>query len=138
MRNASQNTRRKGFTLIELMIVVAIIAIIAAIAYPNYTRYAFRTRRADAHEMMMRIAAMQERHYTNRNEYGTAADLGLDSTASEKGYYQIAINRANGNQTYVLTATPAGAQVGDKCGNLTINNIGNKGQSGDETNGRCW
>ena len=141
MRNAMQGTRAKGFTLIELMIVVAIIAIIAAIAVPNYNRYAFRTRRADAHEALMRIASMQERFYTNRNRYASAAELGFaGAIPTEKGHYQIAVNRANADQTYTLTASPVagGAQVGDKCGNLTINNVGNKGKSGDETNGKCW
>ena len=141
MQNAMHKRRAAGFTLIELMIVVAIIAIIAAIAYPNYTRYAFRTRRADAHEMLMRIAAMQERFYTNRNRYASAVELGFPGTiASEKGHYQVAINRANADQTYSLTASPVagGAQVGDKCGNLIINNIGNKSESGDDSNGKCW
>src|SRR5690606_11790491 len=63
----------RGFTLIELMIVVAIVAILAAIAYPSYINYIQRTRRADGHEMLMRMAAAQERYYTNYNHYAKTA-----------------------------------------------------------------
>ncbi|GAI02651.1 unnamed protein product, partial [marine sediment metagenome] len=56
-----RSSAKKGFTLIELMIVVAVIAILAAIAYPSYTRYVYRARRADGQDLLMRIAAAQER-----------------------------------------------------------------------------
>jgi type IV pilus assembly protein PilE len=129
----------KAFTLIELLIVIAIIAILASIAYPSYERYVQRTRRADGREMLMRIAAAEERFYTNRNIYtaNIGADLGLP-LASENGYYNVAAAIAAGGQTFVLTATPQGTQNLDACGNLTINNTGFKAQSGSETNGKCW
>lgn len=62
MRRHAPTARPTGFTLIEVMIVVAIVAILAAIAYPSYSDYAFRTRRADGKEMMMRVASAQERY----------------------------------------------------------------------------
>jgi type IV pilus assembly protein PilE len=138
----------KGFTLIELMIVVAVIAILASLAYYNYGRYAFRTRRADAREMLMRIAAAQERYYTNFNAYATSvtaappAGLGITDATSEHGYYTITTaNGASGDaQSYVLTATPVSgqAQASDACGALTLDNLGNKSQTGNESNGSCW
>lgn len=135
MRHLTQ----RGFTLIEVMIVVAIVAVLAAIAYPSYSDYAFRARRADGKEMMMRVASAQERYYTNLNNYATVAQLGLGNPlVSEKGYYTITVALANGNQTYTLTASPATAQIGDKCGNLIMTNSGNKTMSGDESNGKCW
>ena len=131
----------KGFTLIELLIVVAIVAILAAIAFPSYTRYVERTRRADGRELMMKIAAAQERFYTNRNRYTTnvAADLGLGTT-SEKGYYTVAAGFVGGSdQTYVLTATPQAPQNNDSCKELTINNTGFKDAPSDTgANGACW
>lgn len=132
-------TSAKAFTLIELLIVIAIIAILAAIAYPGYEKYVERTRRADGRELIMRIAAGEERFYTNRNTYTSdiAADLYLPIT-SEKGYYSIVATPAAGGQTYVITATPEGIQAHDPCGNLTLNNTGAKGQSGTEVNGKCW
>lgn len=129
----------RGFTLIELMITIAIIAILVAIAFPSYTRYVQRTRRADGQELMMRIAAAEERFYTNRNTYSAdiANDLGL-STTSEKLHYVVAAVLGAGGQTYVLTATPQGAQATDACANLTINNVGFKDKSGGDSNGSCW
>lgn len=134
---------QRGFTLIEVMVVVAIVAILAAIAYPSYSNYAFRARRVDGKEMMMRVAAAQERYYTNLNSYATVAELGLgDPLVSEKGYYTIGIALANSNQTYTLTATPASSQVGDKCGNLSITNTGKKSPDASNaaanSNGKCW
>lgn len=135
------SNKRKGFTLLELLIVVAIVAILAAIALPNYNRYVERTRRADAREALMRVAAAQERFYTNRNSYATdiAADLSLPVT-SESGYYAITTASAGGDtQVYVLTATPQGAQATDSCGALTINNTGFKAAPSDTgANGTCW
>ena len=129
----------KAFTLIELLIVIAIVAILAAIAYPSYNRYVERTRRADGREMLLRVAAAEERFYTNRNTY--TADIAGDLTLPEESenlHYRIGAAIAAAGQTYVLTATPQAGQASDVCGNLTINNAGFKGQSGVQTNGKCW
>lgn len=134
--------RSQGFTLIELVVVMAIIAILGAIAYPTYQNQMFRSRRADGREMLQRIAAAQERFYTNRNQYATdlttAAGLGLGNANSEAGHYNLAIVVAAGGQSYTLTATPQGMQASDKCANLTVNNVGARGYTGDESNGPCW
>jgi len=129
--------QRSGFTLIELMVVVAIIAIIAAVAYPSYTNYASRARRADGKEYLMRLAAAQERYYTNLNKYASLATLGMGNK-SEKEYYEGSVTLTHDDQTYTLTAKPVGAQASDKCGSLTLTNTGAKGMSGSETNGKCW
>ncbi|MBX3692093.1 type IV pilin protein [Dokdonella sp.] len=132
--------RNRGFTLLELMIVVAIIAVLAALAYPSYTRYVERTRRADGRELLMRISAAQERFFTNRNRYAaTFTDLSVSDT-SEKGYYRVTIGGlGTNNQTYTLTATPQAPQNNDSCGALTINNTGFKAAPSDTgSNGACW
>lgn len=59
----------RGFTLIELMIVVAVIAIIAAIAYPSYMDYVRQSRRADATVALLELAQYMERYYTNNGRY---------------------------------------------------------------------
>ena len=127
----------RAFTLIELLIVVAIVAILAAIAYPSYTNYAYRTRRADGKEFLMRIAAAQERYFTNLNKYASMGTLGLGTT-SEQGYYTVDVALGTGDQTYTLTASPQGPQAPDQCANLTLNNTGYKDKSGNENNGKCW
>jgi type IV pilus assembly protein PilE len=143
--------RSGGFTLLELMIVVVIIAMLAAFAMFNYSKYAFRTRRADGKEMLMRVASAEERYYTNFNKYviDDLATLGFTAAApcnikgaSEKCYYvvSVATNGAAGDtQSYKLTATPqAPSQNGDACKNLTIDNTGTKLFTGQQTNGNCW
>lgn len=140
--------KKRGYTLLELMIVVGIIAIITAFAVPAYGRYSFRARRVEARELLMRVAAAQERFYTNFNRYAAdpisaASSLGI-GTMSEHGYYRI--QTANGptgdNQSYLLTAIPQGAQATDQCGNMTINSNGAKAPAASNVsanrNGACW
>lgn len=140
----------RGFTLIELLVTVAIVAILAAIAYPSYSAQIMKSRRADGREMLLRVAAAQERFYTTRNAYtNTLSELGINSGDSESRYYVITSAAgpvaAGGTppatqQTYVLTATPQGAQAADKCVNLTLSNAGERDYSGPHpsTNGNCW
>lgn len=141
--------KSKGFTLIELMIVVAIIAILASFAYFNYSRYAFRARRVDGKNLLEAVAAAQERIYSNFNAYASSvtgsasgsppAGLGFTSDLSDNGTYKVTVSGlGTGNQTYTLTATPQGVQTDDKCKKLTITNAGVKSQTGDDSNGKCW
>ena len=136
-----------GFTLIEVMIVVGIVAILAAIAVPNYTRYTQRARRAEARDLLMRVAAAQERYYTNFNSYAAnvtgppPGGLGFGNAQSEQGFYTAAIILGVNNQTYTLTAAPrpGTAQTVDKCATLSLTGAGVKGTiGGNESNGKCW
>jgi len=140
--------RTSGFTLIELMVVVAIVAILAAIAYPSYTRFLYRTRRVEAKELLTRLASAQEKHLNAFNRYATSISaaplsggLGLSTaTMSENGYYDITVATAADGMTYTLTATPAegSRQAADVCGALGIDNALNKTYAGEQTNGNCW
>lgn len=137
---------QKGFTLIELMIVVVIIAIITAFAVPAYLRYAVRARRVDGQELLLRVANAQERYYATNNHYGSLDQLGYtsaDSTRSEKGYYTLGMDPAADStsaQEYTATAAVAegSPQAADDCGDLSINNAGVKDQTGHTVNGSCW
>lgn len=135
--------RNRGFTLIELMIVVAIVAILAAIAIPAYSRYAFRARRDEGQELLLRIAQAEERFYTAQNQYtSNLANLGYSSTVlSERGYYQVSVATPS-TTSFTATATPQGVQASDACGALSITNAGDKQPDASDTsansNGSCW
>ena len=143
------DSNRRGFTLIELMIVVAIIAALAAIAYPQYTEHVRRTKRADGKALLNRIAGDQERFFTSRGQYtnnltgAKPAGLGFADNRSENGCYTATITLGANNLSYTLTAAPTssgpcGNQAADtKCSSLTINSLGVKGATGTE-GAACW
>ncbi|MEX1826455.1 type IV pilin protein [Luteibacter sp. CQ10] len=131
-----------GFTLIELMIVVAVIAVLTMIALPSYTKYTFRARRAEGQELLLRTATAQERYYSTYNTYAGSltTDLKFASDTSTNGYYKVTVAPLGGALTsgYVLTASAQLTQAGDACKNLTLDSNGTKSQTGTTTNGRCW
>lgn len=120
-----------GFTLIEVLIVVAILGILALIALPAYRNYIFDARRVEAQAFMHELALRQERWRTNNTTYGTTANVGADADTLD--FYNFAIGNNTGT-TYTITATPQGAQAGDRCGNLTLNQAGTRGAGAAD----CW
>lgn len=142
-----QRQRPHGFTLIELMITVAIIAILAAIAMPSYQEYVRRGRRADAQSFMQEVVARQQHFLLDRRAYAdgaindatsaTPAGLGMTVPTNVSNFYTLAMvtNNLAAPPNFTLTATPAGAQVGEKCGVLTIDSRGTKSAAGA---GACW
>ena len=125
--------RMKGFTLIELMIVITILGIILAIAYPAYTEQVRKARRADAVSSMMAAAQHLERCFTRYNQYnhGSCTSPAGDSIDD---YYDITV--ARDTTTFTITATPAGDQVNDPCGTMTLDYLGNKTPAPSSL--RCW
>ncbi|WP_027468883.1 type IV pilin protein [Deefgea rivuli] len=98
--------RQNGFTLIEMMIVVAIIGILAAIAIPNYQDYVRKSRRTDATVTISKIQQAQEKWRANNTSYtATLSDLGITSSTTENGYYTISIAKDGASS---CTGTPDG------------------------------
>ncbi|MCB1663918.1 MAG: prepilin-type N-terminal cleavage/methylation domain-containing protein [Pseudomonadales bacterium] len=139
----------KGFTLIEVMIVLAIIAILAAIAFPSYQESVRKSRRSDAQALLLNFAQAQERHFTQNLQYattikGTASNtnLGWSSTNSSEGYYELDLINSNFTATTfsaVVKPVAGGVQAGDaKCTAISITNTGVKGKSGTGTLEDCW
>lgn len=141
--------KQSGFTLIELMIVVAIVGILAAIAYPSYQSYVERTGRADGQAKLMEIMQAQERFYSQNQTYTAnlgAGGLGYGvaanaAVASDEGRYSITAAACGGAiaSCVALTADAVGQQASDtKCGDLTLDSRGTKGEGGTLTVQDCW
>ena len=148
--------RSRGFTLIELMIVVVIIAILSAIAYPTYINYVTKTRRNAASACLSEYANYMERYYTTNLRYdqdtsGTANKVSavqLDCSANSQtgAYYSYAAAGAPAlsQNTYKILATPQGVQAtrDTTCGVLGIDQSGQRYYNGTASDAAglavCW
>ena len=128
----------KGFSLIELMIVLAIIGVLSAIAYSSYDSYMKKSRRSDAKIGLQRMADRQERFYLQNNTY-TADPANVGGTATKENYYALSIDSADING-FELTATavPGGPQAKDNTtehGDCTVLQLT---AAGAKTPAACW
>ena len=121
--------RPSGFTLIELMIVVAIVGILASIAYPSYQSYVKRAKRSVAQQFMLDISSREQQYLLDARAYtATIGSGGLNMTVPSEitPYYTVAVAVDNtaAPPTFTITSTAIGSQVSD--GHLTLNNLGQK------------
>lgn len=140
--------RALGFTLIELMIVVAIVAVLALIAYPSYQDSVRKGRRGEAKSDLVEIAQALERCYTQNNSYllcpsVSPADvlIGPFNQSPQAGSridYTVAFTAAPTRTTFGITATPMGDQTNDSCGTLALNQTGVKTPVTGSTGVNCW
>ncbi len=135
-------TKTRGFTLIELMIVIVIVGILFSIALPAYQTYVLQGHRADAQGILFDISAREERFLAQNNTYttdiNTAAGLNMGTTTSNNGYYNLTVAACGAGSIatcYLLTATATGGQANDTdCATITLSSAGVT--SGTTAN--CW
>lgn len=146
----------KGFTLIEMMIVVVIIAILATVAVPSYQEQVRKGKRADGKGMLLDLASKQERFYTQFSSYtgtlqrasgcsGASCGLGADDNFSPEDYYTVAITATPAGCSptgtlctgYTATATPSN-WVDEKCTSLTLTHTATKSNTGSGSVDYCW
>jgi len=143
-----RQTRARGFTLIEVMIVVVIISILATLALTSYGSYIRKARRADAKADLLELAQLIERNYTESNSFAVDAlnnAYALEYNASPQTggqvFYtlQFPVGTPPTATTYTIEAVPVGSQTNDvRCMTLRINQTGAKTTSGPGGAAECW
>ncbi|GAC1452380.1 MAG: type IV pilin protein [Steroidobacteraceae bacterium] len=131
-----------GFTLIELMIVVAIVAILAAIAYPSYQAFVRQANRTDATRALQLAAQSLQRCYSQKFTYAAGCNVVAGNTTSPNLYYTISVAIPDA-QDYTITATPlAPPQTADtQCASFVLASSGQQtaaDSSGNNTTQACW
>ena len=147
-KNASSQL---GFSLIELMVVVAIVAIISAFAYPSYQRYVIKAKRTVAQSALLQVADRQQQFFMDNKRF--AADLnnlgfganpyvlnddGMSTVAGDaQAVYSLSLSNVTAT-TWTATAAPLHGQLSRDtyCGSLSLTQAGAKGKTGSSD--KCW
>lgn len=137
-KTVKKPTCESGFTLIELMIVVAVIGILSAVALPSYNDYIRRGKRTEARAEVLKAEGWLERYFTENNRYSDTSASTVNAAFSSRfsvvpasGPSNYNLTLAVTNSTFTVTATPTGSMTGDACGSYTKTNTGSLSSSDD-------
>lgn len=142
-RNAGRRVaRRGGFSLIELMVVVAIAGILAVVGYPLYRKQVLKSHRTAAKSALLDLASREESYFSTNNQYATLSQLGyaslsngaLQVPSASETYYDVTVKVTTTPAAFTGTATPVGTQAADSCGSFTLNSAGVQAATGSN----CW
>lgn len=139
MKHKNVLSAQRGFTLIEVMIVVVVVAILAAVALPNYTQYVQRGNRAQAMATLLKYGNWMQQQYTINNSYQPGGNaLSLPAFADAGSKYTFSIDKSSAG-SFTLEAKPA---TNDKCGTFLLDNTGKRdirdGNAPAATAADCW
>jgi type IV pilus assembly protein PilE len=138
---------QRGFTLVEIMIVVAIIGIISAFAYPSYVENVRKTNRVAAASILLENAQFMERFFTENSTYlgGVLPFARAPKEVDSRQNYTISLTAGTTATAYTIQAIPTagGSMASDDCGTLTLTNLGvrnaaNGSPAGGKTVAQCW
>jgi len=146
----SSGAGQRGFTLIEVLIVVVLITVLLAIALPSYQETMNKGRRSDAKAALKDAVNRQEQYMLDHSRYAYSTELGElgyvgDPVESEEGYYTIARVAtdecaANADLCFVMRATPKAGEPQEKdgkCTTFTIEHTGSRSATGSNSD-ECW
>ena len=139
---STRTNQARGFSLIELLIVITVVGLLLAVALPSYTRYVLRSHRSSAITAVLDLASRQARYYTTNNTYTTSLTaLGYPSdpmpvTDTSNRYYNLSVTSASAT-AFTVSAAPVYPQTKDTCGTYTYTDLGVKSVSSG-TLGDCW
>jgi type IV pilus assembly protein PilE len=127
-----RESRGTGFTLVEVLIVVAILGILVAIALPSYQEQVRKSARAEAQSFLTDVASRQQQYLVDKRRYATSAELGVSlPTSLQPKFSPVVVNVPDVTPPrFELRLVATGDQVKDKCPTLTIDNRGNRGPDG--------
>lgn len=143
----------RGFTLIELVVVLAIIGILSSLAWPSYANIMHRSLRVEARLALLHLQQLQERHFAAYYRYASLIDAPADAdglqvpTVTESGNYALSLQTAADGQSYVAIASvsPTGRQIRDvACHQFSVDTSGRRRFAGsdgrwqDDQDGGCW
>jgi len=130
-----------GFSLMELLIVIAIIGILAAVGYPSYTSYIKKTKRSDGTLALLEAVQAMERCKSTTFSYA-GCTLSAQQSISPEGHYSLALSPAPTASAFTIVATPQGTQASDtECATISINHIGAQTSTpgtADADDNNCW
>jgi type IV pilus assembly protein PilE len=137
MRKTNMLIKKRGFTLLELLITIAVIGIISSIAYPSYIDNITRANRTEAQRELLRLASLQEQYFIDHREYTadmTKLGTPADPYITDSGLYSIDTTVVG--ITYTLVATAKGRQItaDSACKKLSVTDTGKK----TATSTNCW